>query len=106
LVLSVQAIQSASLEKRYGRGHTAETLPNIPPKNPPPPEDLFGFLRSHSSIAALFDSSSFLAYSIGISFPSYAFKIGLTSGVLKIAIATHQLTHEKRNEGAYILGMG
>ena len=53
-----------------GRGHTAETLPNIPPRNPPPPEDLFGFLRSHSSIAALFDSSSFLAYSIGISFPS------------------------------------
>ena len=88
-------------------GHTAETLPNIPPMNPPPPDDLLGFFRSHSSIAARFDSSSFFAYSIGISFPSYAFKIGRTSGVLKIAIAINQLNAMRGTwEWTYILGMG
>lgn len=58
-----------------------------------PPRDRPFRLCCHSSKCLFFDSASFFAYSIGMFLPSYAWRMGRTSGVLKIAMAIH--THGK-----------
>ena len=68
-----------------------------------PPRERPFRLCSHSSRCWRFISASFFAYSMGMFFHSYAFRMGLTSGVLKMAIAGSRQLVSRTSKGGHPL---